>query len=545
MSDKFVDSVLEMDGHDDCRFVISSGQILHVGECLKYTTKAIVFKRMVFWRNMYFVLLAFFVFFLVSLVPSRASAADFISYSQTVGGFDDWVGGAWQYFLPDYSPSLVGLYPKSFSVRLTHSMDITCSVYASASNFKSPSDCTLGSEVNCCNSDVVDVLFASGVEREVNFTWSDCPDSPFLSGGSYQGGIRVFPVDSSGDCSAGSQFLQDYGVSSLDYTQNGYGTDVYGVFVTSDSPSSSAVCGDGVISESEACDDGGTVNGDGCDSSCAVEVGYSCAGTPSVCDFVDDSGSSVPVGYLDVGSSSCVSRGVSDSWRVWLDIPADYDFEANPYDYRVQLHIKKQDEYFDFYTFDPLTTPHTFGVVEMSDGSSRAYVDFEKSGDEPIGSYTGGNVSVCWAVGENDVCYSERLKPFVYSAFCVPPVESASCPVGYPWYKFQCWLGEGLWWLFVPSDSSIVGFQESVNTSFSFLDSAQVVGDISVEDIDGYAPDETRAVVGGIEYPSEADLVGSFRSWWAEDSFITNTIVALIWVIVWAVVAVAVVLVVT
>lgn len=43
------------------------------------------------------------------------------------------------------------------------------------------------------------------------------------------------------------------------------------------------VCGDGVTNGTDACDDGNTVSGDGCSASCAVEVGFHCAGTPSAC----------------------------------------------------------------------------------------------------------------------------------------------------------------------------------------------------------------------------------------------------------------------
>ncbi|MFO0659451.1 MAG: myxococcus cysteine-rich repeat containing protein [Polyangiaceae bacterium] len=42
-------------------------------------------------------------------------------------------------------------------------------------------------------------------------------------------------------------------------------------------------CGDGVISAGEVCDDSNANNGDGCSSTCAIEPGYSCSGTPSVC----------------------------------------------------------------------------------------------------------------------------------------------------------------------------------------------------------------------------------------------------------------------
>lgn len=44
-----------------------------------------------------------------------------------------------------------------------------------------------------------------------------------------------------------------------------------------------AVCGNGQIQAGESCDDFNTVNGDGCDSSCQVESGFECSGTPSVC----------------------------------------------------------------------------------------------------------------------------------------------------------------------------------------------------------------------------------------------------------------------
>ena len=44
-----------------------------------------------------------------------------------------------------------------------------------------------------------------------------------------------------------------------------------------------AVCGNGILEAGEACDDANTTNGDGCTSSCLVQAGYSCTGSPSVC----------------------------------------------------------------------------------------------------------------------------------------------------------------------------------------------------------------------------------------------------------------------
>ncbi len=45
-----------------------------------------------------------------------------------------------------------------------------------------------------------------------------------------------------------------------------------------------SVCGDGVKNGAEACDDSNPVSHDGCSSACAIEAGFTCAGTaPSVC----------------------------------------------------------------------------------------------------------------------------------------------------------------------------------------------------------------------------------------------------------------------
>lgn len=43
------------------------------------------------------------------------------------------------------------------------------------------------------------------------------------------------------------------------------------------------VCGDGVMLGGEQCDDSNTANGDGCSSSCKLEQGFVCAGTPTQC----------------------------------------------------------------------------------------------------------------------------------------------------------------------------------------------------------------------------------------------------------------------
>lgn len=43
------------------------------------------------------------------------------------------------------------------------------------------------------------------------------------------------------------------------------------------------VCADGVVQTGELCDDGDSDGGDGCSASCAVEGGWTCSGSPSVC----------------------------------------------------------------------------------------------------------------------------------------------------------------------------------------------------------------------------------------------------------------------
>lgn len=44
-----------------------------------------------------------------------------------------------------------------------------------------------------------------------------------------------------------------------------------------------ATCGDGIVASTEACDDGGKVAGNGCSATCTLEAGYGCWGEPSVC----------------------------------------------------------------------------------------------------------------------------------------------------------------------------------------------------------------------------------------------------------------------
>ena len=44
-----------------------------------------------------------------------------------------------------------------------------------------------------------------------------------------------------------------------------------------------STCGDGIVAGGETCDDGNLVNGDGCNNTCIVEAGFNCTGSPSIC----------------------------------------------------------------------------------------------------------------------------------------------------------------------------------------------------------------------------------------------------------------------
>jgi cysteine-rich repeat protein len=49
-------------------------------------------------------------------------------------------------------------------------------------------------------------------------------------------------------------------------------------------------CGNGAINTGETCDDGNRTAGDGCSAVCAIETGYLCSGTPSVCTLACGNG---------------------------------------------------------------------------------------------------------------------------------------------------------------------------------------------------------------------------------------------------------------
>ena len=64
----------------------------------------------------------------------------------------------------------------------------------------------------------------------------------------------------------------------------------------------------------EGCDDGNGLSGDGCSSACAVEPGYVCSGSPSVCSPSGGGSGGLVVcgriqtGTISVGYDALVSR---------------------------------------------------------------------------------------------------------------------------------------------------------------------------------------------------------------------------------------------
>jgi cysteine-rich repeat protein len=64
------------------------------------------------------------------------------------------------------------------------------------------------------------------------------------------------------------------------------------------------VCGDGTKAGAEPCDDGNVAAGDGCSALCAIESGWTCTGSPSVCATVCGDGVVAGAEECDDGNAS-------------------------------------------------------------------------------------------------------------------------------------------------------------------------------------------------------------------------------------------------
>jgi cysteine-rich repeat protein len=73
---------------------------------------------------------------------------------------------------------------------------------------------------------------------------------------------------------------------------------------------STAPCGDGVLTTRETCDDGNKSNGDGCNASCQLEPGWSRTGAPAICVTICGDG-------IVAGSETCDDDGTCPGSCRW------------------------------------------------------------------------------------------------------------------------------------------------------------------------------------------------------------------------------------
>jgi fibulin 1/2 len=81
-------------------------------------------------------------------------------------------------------------------------------------------------------------------------------------------------------------------------------------------------CGNGVVDAGETCDDGGFGNGDGCSSTCSIESGYTCSGTPSVCTDIDE---------CTAGTANCTQVCINTPGAFTCACNSGYTLDANGY----------------------------------------------------------------------------------------------------------------------------------------------------------------------------------------------------------------------
>ncbi len=91
-------------------------------------------------------------------------------------------------------------------------------------------------------------------------------------------------------------------------------------YACSGSPSMCApVCGDNLVTGPEQCDDGNVTAGDGCSATCTVEPGFSCMGHPSTCETICGdglivSGEGCDDGNLDADDGCSSACTVEEGW---------------------------------------------------------------------------------------------------------------------------------------------------------------------------------------------------------------------------------------
>jgi cysteine-rich repeat protein len=83
-------------------------------------------------------------------------------------------------------------------------------------------------------------------------------------------------------------------------------------------------CGDGVLDGAEQCDDLNSAAGDGCSSTCTIESGFSCDGSPSVCSGICGDG------VVVAGESCDDANDVSGDGCSFCLVDSGYDCSTTP-----------------------------------------------------------------------------------------------------------------------------------------------------------------------------------------------------------------------
>ena len=124
-------------------------------------------------------------------------------------------------------------------------------------------------------------------------------------------------IDDGETCDDGDTAMND-GCSSTCAIESGWNC-------TGTPSNCTTTCGDGIIAGVESCDDGTTAAGDGCSSTCSVETGWNCSGTPSNCSVICGDG-------LLIGDESCDdgNAALNDGCNNICDVEAGWICTGTP-----------------------------------------------------------------------------------------------------------------------------------------------------------------------------------------------------------------------
>ncbi|HJL18408.1 MAG TPA: DUF4215 domain-containing protein [Sandaracinaceae bacterium LLY-WYZ-13_1] len=182
--------------------------------------------------------------------------------------------------------------------------DASCAFDESGCFDASCGDGTRGGSEDCDGSDLggascADVGFYDGTlgcNADCTYRVADCHN---CGNGSIEG---IEECDGSD--------LGSAGCTTLGFTMGSLGCTATCTYDTSGC--STAACGNGSLESGEECDDGNAADTDGCTSSCTVEAGWTCVGTPSSCSPICGDGRVLggeDCDGTDLNGESCTSRG--------------------------------------------------------------------------------------------------------------------------------------------------------------------------------------------------------------------------------------------